>query len=158
MRTTRRTSKLDRTLLANDISFLIANARSMATKMANSRLAMFDLDLRMYSILYAVSSGDGPSQRELADFLHLDTRQVMYVLDNLELRGLVIRRTDPDDRRLNIIETTDKGKEIAAKAGKVVQQVEDEYLRNLTPEQTDSLRMLLQLVVMPNSADLDDVT
>jgi len=151
----RRRKRLDPSLLAGDITFLIAKARSMATAMANQRLNRYDLDLRMYSILSVVKHGDGPSQRELADFLVLDARQVMYVIDSLESRGLVERTTDPADRRSNIIRATDKGLEVVEKAEHIVRQVEEEYLAVLDPEQVQMLRTLLERVVNP-AAEFDE--
>lgn len=145
----RRRQRLDPSLLGGDITFLIAKARSMATAMANQRLNRYDLDLRMYSVLSVVKHGDGPSQRELADFLVLDARQVMYVIDALESRGLVERTTDPADRRSNIILATDKGLDAVEKAEHIVRQVEEEYLAVLEPEQVQNLRMLLNQVVNP---------
>ncbi|MCG2622629.1 MarR family winged helix-turn-helix transcriptional regulator [Arthrobacter sp. I2-34] len=147
----KRRNKLDPSLLADDITFLIAKARSMATAMANQRLNRYDLDLRMYSVLSVVKYGDGPSQRELADFLVLDARQVMYVIDALESSGLVERTTDPADRRSNIIRATEKGLDVVEKAELIVRQVEEEYLAVLDPDQVQNLRTLLNRVVNPPS-------
>ncbi len=46
---------------------------------------------------------------ELSDHLHIAARSATEVVDALESRGLVRRRSDPGDRRATLVELTEQG-------------------------------------------------
>ncbi len=46
---------------------------------------------------------------ELSDHLHIAARSTTEVVDALESRGLVRRRSDPGDRRATLVEVTEHG-------------------------------------------------
>jgi DNA-binding MarR family transcriptional regulator len=46
---------------------------------------------------------------ELSDHLHIAARSTTEVIDVLESRGLVQRRSDPGDRRATLVEVTEHG-------------------------------------------------
>lgn len=46
---------------------------------------------------------------ELSDWLHIAARSTTEVIDALESRDLVGRRSDPDDRRATLVDLTDRG-------------------------------------------------
>jgi DNA-binding MarR family transcriptional regulator len=52
------------------------------------------------------------SQRELADRLHCDPSTVVDPTDRLERSGLVVRRPNPADRRINVLTLTEQGKAV----------------------------------------------
>ena len=150
---TTRINKLDAGIVNEDITLLVGKVRALALKMTDSRLARYGLDLRHYSILHALETDSAPSQRELADYLNLEPRRAMSLLDSMETRGLVSRRTDPADRRSNLIEMTEKGAETLAQCRVIVKAAEDEYLNVLEPEQVDQLREFLVAVARPPFLD-----
>jgi DNA-binding MarR family transcriptional regulator len=152
----RRLNRLDAGIGREDITLLVGKVRALALKMTDTRLSRYDLDLRHYSILSAVEEGGASSQRELADYLNLESRRAMALIDNLEQRGLVTRRTDPSDRRSNIIEATPKGLEVLGHCRKIVKWAEEEYLSVLTPEQCDQLREILIAIARPPALDIDN--
>ena len=64
---------------------------------------------------------DNPiSQKELAALLHCNPSTVVDPTDRLEKSGLVIRQTNPSDRRVNVLVVTAEGK-----------RVRDELIRRL---------------------------
>jgi DNA-binding MarR family transcriptional regulator len=57
---------------------------------------------------------EGPmSLGALAEAVRVDAPYATLIVDNLEERGLVERRHDPDDRRRKIVALTPEGKEAA---------------------------------------------
>jgi DNA-binding MarR family transcriptional regulator len=79
---------------------------------------------------------------ELADTLWCDASNVTGIVDRLEARGLVERRTSPDDRRVKLLCLTDEGE--AARA-RVVERMERPApeLAALTADEQRELRDLL---------------
>lgn len=139
----RRINRLDADIQQEGITLLVGKVRALALKMTDIRLSRHDLDLRHYSILSALEGDPGPSQRELADYLNLEPRRAIGLIDTLESRQLVTRSTDPADRRSNMIRATPKGLEILEHCKQIVKAAENEYLSVFTPEQTEQLREYL---------------
>lgn len=74
------------------------------------RSAQFDLS---FAQAMALRELDEPlPMRELADRLCCDASNVTGIVDRLEARGLVERRTAPDDRRVKHLVLTDAGREL----------------------------------------------
>jgi len=138
--------RLRDTDLANEIEFMTARARSVGSGRANSMLAGLDLRVRSYSVLSLACSGQNPSQRELANFLSLDPSQIVALVDLLENRGAVTREQDPRDRRSKVIVATPGGRELYLQAAAVIQDAEDQSLRDLSPTEREQLRSLLRRI------------
>ncbi len=58
------------------------------------------------------SLGDGVNQTELSNFLGIHKAPLACIIDQLEQKGLVERRLDPQDRRVRRIFATDRVREI----------------------------------------------
>ena len=138
--------RLRASVLSDDTSFLLARANAVALAAAHSALVPFDLRVRSYSILALVSTGTSPSQRELAEFLRLDPSQVVALIDDLERRGLIKRETDPRDRRLNVVVTTEAGDSVFREARVAVRAAETEFRKDLSPKESEQLKALLQIL------------
>lgn len=138
--------ELNHSDLANDFWFLIVKIRSqMRTAMnADSELATFDLNARTYAALALACTNSGPSQRDLAEFLTLDARQLVYVIDKLEELGLIERRSHPKDRRLNVIYSTQEGERTYQLARAKMMELEEAALRSLPSETRDMMVGILK--------------
>jgi DNA-binding MarR family transcriptional regulator len=121
----------------------MARVASVGSSEANRRLGDLGLKVRHYSVLALACSDEGPTQRELSEFLVLDPSQVVAILDELEHRGAVERRTDPRDRRSKIIVPTPGGRELYAQAKEFVDAAADRSLAALSPAQRQELTRLL---------------
>lgn len=132
--------------LASEIEFLMARARAVGTSHANDVLAELDLKARSYAVLSLAVSAKKPTQRELAEFLSLDASQIVALVDGLQDRGLVRREPDPNDRRSNVIVSTDAGDELYGRASDVVARAEAKSLAALSVDERNQLRELLARV------------
>ena len=65
------------------------------------------------SLLYIVKTEDANSKK-LSDILEVTPANVTGVIDRLIKQGLVQRVANPDDRRVNILHATDKGRKLIA--------------------------------------------
>jgi len=83
------------------------------------------------------------AQAGLAESLRLDPSNVVGLLNDLEARGLVTRRRDPDDRRRHIVELAAPGRRALEEAERRLAAVEDTLLRALSPEDRATLHELL---------------
>jgi len=93
-------------------------------------------------------SEHGPtSQQGLADALSLDPSNVVGLLNELEERGLIVRRRDPADRRRHIVELSAAGTKELCLAQTRLSRVEDDLLRTLSAEERATLYRLLARAV-----------
>ncbi len=96
--------------LADDLGFLLSRASGQLVRVTNAALAEHGLRVRQYSVLALASdAADGISQRELAAVLGLDPSQVVLLVDELAVAGLVERQAPETDRRTRLVVATREG-------------------------------------------------
>ena len=111
------------------------------------------LTAREYTAL-AVLARDRPgSQHELGRLMGLAPQLVVALTDGLEERGLVGRRTNPDDRRRTLVELTARGRRALAQADELTARIEEEVLAGLSPDEREQLRDLLYRALRSSSAE-----
>ncbi|MEU6020747.1 MarR family winged helix-turn-helix transcriptional regulator [Micromonospora sp. NPDC048871] len=142
--------RLRDSVLAGDLSFLLARANALTLAAANAALAEHGLKARSYSVLALAADDVRPTQRELAEFLRLDPSQVVALVDGLEKRQLVERQTDPADRRANVLVATEAGRALFARAQESARAVELGLLSAVTPQDHERLAQLLRLLAFPD--------
>jgi DNA-binding MarR family transcriptional regulator len=101
------------------------------------------LDLRLLMALSYLADHDDSPQQELVDALCMDAKNVVLLLNELEDRGMLIRRRDSEDRRRHRVHITDAGREALLHAGHAMQEVEDQVLQALDPDERATLWRLL---------------
>ncbi|MFF2840584.1 MarR family winged helix-turn-helix transcriptional regulator [Paenarthrobacter sp. NPDC057981] len=132
--------------LDGDIEFLAARARSVGNAAANGELAPLDLKVRSYAVLALASTTDGPSQREIAEYLCLDPSRIVAIVDELEQRDLVRRTPDPRDRRTKVVRSTKSGQALYRLGAEAVRKAEEFSLRALSFDERNTLRELLRKI------------
>ena len=134
--------------LVDEIEFLAIKASAAGTRLARSRLKPLGLHVRSYSALaVAAAIPEGRTQRDIAEYLDLDPSQVVGLVDELESRSLVTREVDPSDRRARLVRATPAGLRLLEAARRETAAAEDEALAILSPEERETLRLLLRKVV-----------
>ncbi len=96
-----------------------------------------------YAILIALDSGSHETQGSIADTLGYDRGQLVGLLDELEQRGLVERRRDPNDRRRHLVQPTAEGKRTLRRLRTLSRQIENEFLAPLSDSERAQLHALL---------------
>ena len=105
---------------------------------------LLGMHLRLLMALSFVRDSDGGTpQQALAEALCMDANNVVLLLNELEDRGYVARRRDPDDRRRHIVELTAGGRRALLHAERAQESIEDEVLRALDPHERATLWRLL---------------
>lgn len=95
------------------------------------------------AILLVVADGSRETQGAIADALGYDRGQLVGLLDELEERGLVERRRDPDDRRRHLVELTPEGKRTLRRLRVLAREMDDDFLAPLSEDERATLHALL---------------
>lgn len=134
--------------LHDEMWFAIADARArMRSAMGGDELlAALGLTLRTYAVLSLAATGNDYSQREIARMLSFDSRQVVYLVDDLEAAGLIARTPDQRDRRVNAIVSTPRGREVLELAKVRIAELEESTLTDLSADERATLHSLLARV------------
>ncbi len=130
-------------------TFLTAVVGQAATDVQTKELAALGLSTKAHGVLTMLRRYGPLAQNELSRTMNAAASTVVTLVDGLERAGYVTRRGDPGDRRRNAVEITDSGREIAARADELADELEDRFLAPLAPDERETLRSLLQRLWTP---------
>ena len=102
-----------------------------------------DLSVSQASLLGYVAENGTMTQTQLAAALVLGRAATGSLVDQLEERGLVQRKPDPDDRRVWLVENTKAGQKLAAKVVKIDEQLRKRIRVGITKAERQQLAELL---------------
>lgn len=125
------------------ISYLLIRAGLGASRRLEAGLASLKLDLRQFALLNAIEFGEGRSQQALGTLAQIPPTRMVALVDGLEGRELVERRSDPSDRRVNALYLTPKGAQALNDARSRAFDNEVMLAGRLTPAERDQLVALL---------------
>lgn len=104
-----------------------------------------------FAALTAVHSQPGIDQRTLAAAIAFDTSTIGGVIDRLEKRGLMVRRTSPADRRVRLLELTPDGEAMLQSIVPGVLRTQQRLLDPLPEAQREPFLQLMQTLVQAHS-------
>jgi DNA-binding MarR family transcriptional regulator len=111
-------AKSDETYSVNDsFPMMMCTCVKYMKESLNKRFrnAGFNVTNEQWMILVHLEQEDGISQQALADRYDRSKVSALNLIQKLEIRGYVIRRVDPSDRRSNLVYLTDSGRELLKK-------------------------------------------
>jgi len=109
-------------------------------------LGEFDVTPGLFGVLVIIEANPDLKQTELARATHLDRSTVVSVIDNLERRGLVERRSALNDRRSNALRLTADGTALLRKLKRQVNLHEKRLIANFSETERLQFLALLQKV------------
>lgn len=125
------------------VGYLLSRICRAQRQCVGKVLADYDLYAGQELFLLQLWHGDGKTQSELADCVHLQQATVTRMLDRMAKVGLVERRKDPDDQRISRVYLTEQGWQLKDPVLDALCDYEEVLLANLTTDERILLRRLL---------------
>jgi DNA-binding MarR family transcriptional regulator len=129
------------------LGYLFKHAQQRMAQLNSAALAPYDINGRELAVLLVLTDHEPPSQQQAAERLGVDRTTMVALLDGLETKGLVTRRPQAGDRRRNVVELTEKGRQTVTDATAASDEAERALLSALTKQEAEQLRKLLQALV-----------
>ncbi len=104
-----------------------------------------------YAALQSVANAPGIDQRTLARTIGFDTSTIGGVIDRLEARGLLVRNSKPDDRRVRLLTLTAAGHALLRELQPDMQRAQKRMLEPLPPRQRAEFLKMLRTLVEANN-------
>lgn len=121
----------------------LARVYSKMQRRLQHHLRRFGLSMPQFDVLAHVGAREGISQQELAGRLLVTKGNICGLLDRMAAAGLVERREDPHDRRVNRLYLTPAGRSLLAR---VVPAHEALIVRLMGAIEPGEARVLLRLL------------
>lgn len=141
---------LDKNIKLDEVTFfLIEKANKTAKRYSTKQFKAKGVDLTVdqWLVLKKINDEEEVSQLDIAQALFKDTASITRILDLLDKKGLVERKTDPSDRRKYIPVLTKAGKNIYQDTLELVVAQRKKSLEGLTVEQIEVLRLALRQII-----------
>jgi DNA-binding MarR family transcriptional regulator len=127
-----RSPKYENLFLLHEVAHLI---RTLADQRARSR----GMTRAQWMILRRLERKPGQSQNELAALVEVEPITVGRLIDRLEGRGLVERRDDPHDRRINRLHLTPKAKPILLEIAESIDELSAKLSAGIDAKTLDTI-------------------
>lgn len=121
------------------LGFLISDSARLMRTVFDRRVRALGLTRSQWLVLRRLDRRPGASQSELADLLEVEKATAGRLIDRLEENGWIVRRPDPDDRRINRVHMTEKGERVNNAISPIAHEMVDEALSGLSRDDQERL-------------------
>jgi len=128
-------------VLQDRLGYLLKHAQSALAARTAAALEPLNINGRELAVLSVLGAAEPLAQQQAATKLSVDRTTMVDLVDTLERKGMVERRSDPADRRRNLVHLTAEGETTLAEGNRRYQEVESALL---TGQETDDLKRLLR--------------
>jgi DNA-binding MarR family transcriptional regulator len=128
---------------AHSVGFLLSQLGWATAMRFREILAPLDLEPRQFATLRALAAAEGQSQQAICSALSIPPSRMVGLVDVLEERGLVERRSNAADRRARAIYVTAEGRELLETATAQAMAHERWICEPLSPGEREHLLAVL---------------
>jgi MarR family transcriptional regulator, lower aerobic nicotinate degradation pathway regulator len=125
------------------LGLLLRRAHRRAATVMAEALQPLGIELRHFAVLIVLVNRGPTEQRDLVESTGSDKAGIMRVVDDLERKGLAVRKSVPGDRRVRAVEITPKGLELFDAAHVAAEPLAERLVAVLGPGEAEQLTELL---------------
>ncbi|WP_321479183.1 MarR family transcriptional regulator [uncultured Bacteroides sp.] len=112
----------------------------------NFRQSGLEITPEQWTVLIYLWEKDGVTQQELCNATFKDKPSMTRLIDNMERQHLVVRISDKNDRRTNLIHLTKTGKEMEENAHTIANKTLKEALQGINVEELRISQEVLRII------------
>jgi MarR family transcriptional regulator, lower aerobic nicotinate degradation pathway regulator len=131
------------------LGLALRRAHWHAAAVMSEALRPLGIELRHFAVLLVLVNQGPSEQRQLVEATGSDKAGIMRVVDDLERKGLAVRKPVPGDRRVRAVEITAKGLELFDAAHAAAEPLAERLVSPLTPAEAEQLTDLLDRLSHP---------
>ena len=132
---------------SKSLGFLIIDGARLLRRRFDQEMRHVDMTSAQLQILGRLAQNEGINQAQLAGILDMEPITVSRHVDRMQAAGFVARSPDPDDRRVHLLNLTEKGKGLLPGMREIALRIFEEAQDGLSEnERAVLLRGLEQLV------------
>lgn len=129
------------------LAFLLSQVGAHAAACFEARLAVIGITPQHVGVLRMLGSNAGMTQQAIAELFGIFPSRLVTLLDELENKKLVVRRSDPIDRRSYQLHLTAGGKRCLVRIVDITRELEEDLFQSLADTECASLSELLRRIV-----------
>jgi MarR family transcriptional regulator, lower aerobic nicotinate degradation pathway regulator len=133
------------------LGLLLRRAHRHAAAVMSEALRPLGIELRHFAVLIVLVNRGPTEQRDLVAATGSDKAGIMRVVDDLERKGLAVRKSVPGDRRVRAVEITPKGLDLFDAAHVAAEPLAERLVAVLKPGEVKQLTDLLTRFTSPAS-------
>lgn len=130
----------------DNIGVMISDVARLMRTVFDRRVRGLGLTRAQWLLLTRLHRRPGASQSELADMMEIEKASAGRLIDRLEAKGWVVRRTAKGDRRVNRVYLTPEAERVHKRIWRVAEATVDDALRDLGAREVVQLSRLLARV------------
>lgn len=129
------------------VSYIVGRLNRALELVIGERVAEYGVTLPQYVALSVLQLNDRLSNAQLARRTFVRPQSMMQVTQELERRGLIVREPDEENRRILRAGITPEGRSVLAACDRLVSEMEDDMLADVSAQEQVQLRKLLSSCV-----------
>lgn len=126
------------------LNFLLTKAQQSVQQIFKNELAPYGVTPGQYAVLNCLWEEDGQTVKQLAERLSLDGSTMTGILDRMEQKELIIKKTDSRDRRALRVLLKDKGKDLKDPLNEAIDRANQKILQTFDDAPIDAFRHMLR--------------
>ena len=131
----------------NSFSTVLGKASRLLGNQISRQLSDYQVTGEQWAILASLWRNDGQTQQSLADVSNKNKASITHLIDNLEKRRLVERRTDKSDRRNKLIFLTSEGASLQEELSSIVKKTTREATAGIDKKELKLAKKVLKKMV-----------
>ena len=104
-------------------------------------------------LIHALRHNPGCTQANLAEILHADKAAIARRTKNLETKGFLVRKDDPDDKRSRLIYPTEKAQTLKSTKAEIEEDFYKYLTDFLTPDEAKTFASLLDRMYIASKTE-----
>lgn len=131
-----------------DIGFLFKQINMQIKKGIDKNLMEYDLTTSQSRVLFFIyfRGEEKTSMKDIEEHMKVTHPTVIGIVKRLEEKGYVVTASDPEDRRVKLVEITNKTTKMIKKLDQGKRKMDEKLLKGFTERETKELRRMLSMI------------